>query len=62
MLSAYLGLGSVIGTQSDTDNEPSIGLPGEYDWVGEPYRTRPASTRSCRERPTWPSSPRAGRR
>ncbi|WBO61810.1 lectin [Streptomyces camelliae] len=40
VLSGYQGLGSVIGTQSNMGNEPSIGLPWEYDWVGEPYKTQ----------------------
>ncbi|MEU6510090.1 lectin [Streptomyces sp. NPDC046942] len=40
VLSGYQGLGSVIGTQSNMGNEPSIGLPWEYDWAGEPYKTQ----------------------
>ncbi|WP_316778622.1 lectin [Streptomyces sasae] len=40
VLGGYQGLGSVIGTQSNMGNEPSIGLPWEYDWLGEPYRTQ----------------------
>ncbi|GAA3806560.1 GH92 family glycosyl hydrolase [Streptomyces coacervatus] len=40
VLSGYQGLGSVIGTQSNMGNEPSIGLPWEYDWVGRPYKTQ----------------------
>ncbi|MFI2205587.1 lectin [Streptomyces sp. NPDC020192] len=40
VLSGYQGLGSVIGTQSNMGNEPSIGLPWEYDWVGQPYKTQ----------------------
>ncbi|MET9077217.1 lectin [Streptomyces sp. NPDC004232] len=40
VLSGYQGLGSVIGIQSNMGNEPSIGLPWEYDWVGEPYKTQ----------------------
>ncbi|NUQ99598.1 MAG: lectin [Streptomyces sp.] len=40
VLSGFQGLGSVIGTQSNMGNEPSIGLPWEYDWVGEPYKAQ----------------------
>ncbi|MEU2774808.1 glycoside hydrolase domain-containing protein, partial [Streptomyces sp. NPDC007162] len=40
VLGGFQGLGSVIGTQSNMGNEPSIGLPWEYDWVGEPYKTQ----------------------
>jgi predicted alpha-1,2-mannosidase len=40
VLSGYQGLGSVLGTQSNMGNEPSIGLPWEYDWVGQPYKTQ----------------------
>jgi predicted alpha-1,2-mannosidase len=40
VLSGYQGLASVIGTQSNMGNEPSIGLPWEYDWVGQPYKTQ----------------------
>jgi predicted alpha-1,2-mannosidase len=40
VLGGFQGLGSVIGTQSNMGNEPSIGLPWEYDWVGKPYKTQ----------------------
>ncbi|MGW1747557.1 lectin [Streptomyces sp. NPDC002092] len=40
VLGGFQGLGSVIGTQSNLGNEPSIGLPWEYDWVGEPYKAQ----------------------
>jgi predicted alpha-1,2-mannosidase len=40
VLAGFEGLGSVVGTQSNMGNEPSIELPWEYDWVGEPYRTQ----------------------
>jgi predicted alpha-1,2-mannosidase len=40
VLGGYQGLGSVIGTQANLGNEPSIEIPWEYDWVGEPYKTQ----------------------
>ena len=40
VLGGYQGLASVIGTQSNMGNEPSIEIPWEYDWVGEPYKTQ----------------------
>ena len=40
MLGGYQGLGSVIGTQANLGNEPSLEIPWEYDWVGEPYKTQ----------------------
>ncbi|NUP35590.1 MAG: hypothetical protein HOY76_00865, partial [Streptomyces sp.] len=40
VLGGFQGLGSVIGTQSNMGNEPSIGLPWEYDWVGKPYKAQ----------------------
>ena len=40
VLGGYQGLASVIGTQSNMGNEPSIEMPWEYDWLGEPYKTQ----------------------
>ena len=40
VLSGYQGLASVAGTQANLGNEPSIELPWEYDWIGEPYKTQ----------------------
>ena len=40
VLGGYQGLSSVIGTQANLGNEPSIEIPWEYDWVGEPYKTQ----------------------
>jgi len=40
VLGGYQGLGSVAGTQANLGNEPSIEIPWEYDWVGEPYKTQ----------------------
>ncbi|MBR7825492.1 GH92 family glycosyl hydrolase [Actinospica sp. MGRD01-02] len=40
VLSGYQGLASVAGTQANLGNEPSIEIPYEYDWVGEPYKTQ----------------------
>ena len=40
VLGGYQGLGSILGTQANLGNEPSIEIPWEYDWVGEPYKTQ----------------------
>jgi predicted alpha-1,2-mannosidase len=40
VLSGYQGLASVVGTQANLGNEPSIEIPWEYDWFGEPYKTQ----------------------
>jgi predicted alpha-1,2-mannosidase len=40
VLSGYQGLSSVIGTQANLGNEPSLEIPWEYDWVGEPYQAQ----------------------
>ena len=40
VLGGYQGLASVIGTQANLGNEPSIEIPWEYDWVGEPYKAQ----------------------
>lgn len=40
VLSGYQGLASVAGTQANLGNEPSIELPWEYDWIGQPYKTQ----------------------
>jgi predicted alpha-1,2-mannosidase len=40
VLAGYQGLGSVIGIQANLGNEPSIEIPYEYDWLGEPYQTQ----------------------
>jgi predicted alpha-1,2-mannosidase len=40
VLSGYQGLASVAGTQANLGNEPSIEIPWEYDWVGEPYKAQ----------------------
>lgn len=40
MLNGYQGLASVIGTQANLGNEPSLELPWEYDWAGQPYQTQ----------------------
>lgn len=48
-MAAYLNsaLGSGAGTpgRADLGNEPSIGLPWEYDYIGEPWRTQAAVRR-----------------
>lgn len=40
VLSGYQGLASIIGTQANLGNEPSLELPWEYDWAGQPYQTQ----------------------
>jgi Glycosyl hydrolase family 92/Ricin-type beta-trefoil lectin domain len=55
VLSGYQGLGSVIGTQANLGNEPSIEIPWEYDWVGEPYKTQ-SSVRAIEDR-LWTDAP-----
>jgi len=55
VLSGYQGLASVIGTQSNMGNEPSIELPWEYDWVGAPYKTQ-SSVRAVQDG-LWANTP-----
>jgi predicted alpha-1,2-mannosidase len=54
VLSGYEGLGSILGTQANLGNEPSIELPWEYDWFGEPYTTQ--STVRAIEDDLWSDS------
>jgi Glycosyl hydrolase family 92/Ricin-type beta-trefoil lectin domain len=39
-LSGFSGLPALAGLTADLGNEPSFGLPWEYDYAGEPYRTQ----------------------
>ncbi|MEY9967990.1 putative alpha-1,2-mannosidase [Streptacidiphilus sp. MAP12-16] len=55
VLSGYQGLGSVIGTQANLGNEPSLELPWEYDWVGQPYKTQ-STVRAVQDQ-LWADSP-----
>ncbi|WP_083975506.1 lectin [Kitasatospora mediocidica] len=55
VLSGFQGLGSVIGTQSNMGNEPSIELPWEYDWVGQPYKTQ-STVRAVQDQ-LWADTP-----
>ncbi|WP_084598951.1 GH92 family glycosyl hydrolase [Actinoplanes subtropicus] len=54
-LGSYQGLASVIGTQANLGNEPSIELPWEYDWFGAPAKTQ-ATVRAVQDR-LWSDSP-----
>ncbi len=40
VLSGFSGLGGLAGLTANMGNEPSLELPWEYDYVGEPYRTQ----------------------
>lgn len=55
VLSGYQGLGSVIGTQSNMGNEPSMELPWEYDWVGQPYKAQ-STVRAVQDQ-LWAATP-----
>jgi predicted alpha-1,2-mannosidase len=55
VLGGYQGLGSVIGTQANLGNEPSIELPWEYNWFGEPYKAQ-ATVRAVEDQ-LWSDSP-----
>jgi predicted alpha-1,2-mannosidase len=55
VLSGYEGVGSVLGTQANLGNEPSIELPWEYDWYGAPQDTQ-SSVRAI-EDGLWSDSP-----
>ncbi len=54
-LSGYEGLGSILGTQANLGNEPSIELPWEYDWFSAPQDTQ-KTVRSI-EDDLWSDSP-----
>jgi predicted alpha-1,2-mannosidase len=55
VLSGYQGLGSVIGTQANLGNEPSIEMPWEYDWFGRPDKTQ-ATVRAVEDQ-LWSTAP-----
>ena len=55
VLSGYQGLSSVIGTQANLGNEPSLEIPWEYDWVGEPYKSQ-AAVRAIEDQ-LWSDTP-----
>jgi predicted alpha-1,2-mannosidase len=55
VLGGYQGLASVIGTQANLGNEPSLEIPWEYDWVGEPYKTQ-AAVRAIEDQ-LWSDAP-----
>lgn len=55
VLSGYQGLASIVGTQANLGNEPSLELPWEYDWVGQPDQTQ--STVRAIEDQLWSDAP-----
>ena len=55
VLGGYQGLGSVVGTQANLGNEPSIEIPWEYDWFGAPYKTQ-ADVRAIEDQ-LWSTAP-----
>ncbi|HJP79015.1 MAG TPA: lectin [Pseudonocardiaceae bacterium] len=40
VLSGFSGLGGLAGLTANLGNEPSVELPWEYDYAGQPYRTQ----------------------
>ena len=52
VLASFHGAG---GSVADLGNEPSIELPWEYDYVGQPYKTQ-AVVRAVQDQ-LWPDNP-----